>query len=124
VKTLLNSLLSDSIELLKEVQVAPRTSKGLATKIEEFITQTQETLQNPPDAGPRMVTWRLAFITNKKTGRPYVALVNKDGSLPPTTAEAVGMTHVHEWHEVSAPSQAIARELIDEGKSEVKIRKG
>jgi len=73
--------------------------------------------------GPKTAPmWRLAKVTNPKTNRPTWVQVNKDGSLAPSDARRLGVSHVQEWHEVRAPSQRAARLAIQGGQAEARTR--
>jgi len=62
--------------------------------------------------------WRLAEITNPKTGKPVVVELRKGGLLFTGDADRLGIAQAREWHEVRAPSRTEARKLISEGAAE------
>jgi hypothetical protein len=62
--------------------------------------------------------WRLATITNPKTGKPITLDVRADGRLFKGDAARLGIVQTTEWHEVRAPSRAEAKKLIATGKAE------
>ena len=79
-----------------------------------------ETAQAPAKAPKAKLPplWRLATITNPKTGRAIVLDVRADGRLLKGDAARLGITQATEWHEVRAPSRAEAKKLIAAGNAE------
>ena len=119
-KTRIADLLTASLELLKEAQAAPRTSKTLAAKIGDFIASTEEALTAPPPTEGTI--FRLSCPTNPKTGRKVWVQVNKDGTLSPRTQKEVALPHVDAWTEIRASGWKEARELVEAGKGTPRTR--
>jgi hypothetical protein len=70
----------------------------------------------PKDAAaPAGVMWRLATITNEKSGRELTLELRKDGRLVPSDVRRTGIERVPEWIEVRAPSRVEALQKIDAG---------
>jgi hypothetical protein len=84
-----------------------------------------KTAPKPPkeDTAPG-TWWRLATITNEKSGRELTLELKKDGSLVPSDVKRTGIQQVGEWTEIKAVSRVEALKAIDAGDGKRLRRKG
>jgi hypothetical protein len=111
--------LNTALDLLDEAAATARPTKATREKLAAFAQDTRETLARGLVSGgePSRILWRLAELTNPRTGRDILIEVNKNGSLVPSDRERVGgkLQYAPEWTEVRATSRTEARQLVAEG---------